>query len=197
MEFAKDKQKEIDQYLSGSRTLNSLSIFKEKEKIHDGRASNSIKDLISNLKKNKIKIYFVDCESSDPLKRDYLIAKNLSKLKGQTAFLCGNVHASKTSIKVPKSVMFVNKIKNFFNKGFLISRNGIIETCGSFLPEKETISYKVVAVNGGEYYNFGVHKIKPDKRSKKINLNNLPEIVRSQEEGFDYLYKIYGFTASD
>src|SRR3989344_8136649 len=147
LEFPKNHQNEINQYLSGSRSLSNLSIFKSKEKIHDGRASNSVKDLISKLKKNKMEIYFVDSESSNPLERDYLMAKNLMKIKGRTAFLCGNVHASKTAIKFPLTFVLLNKIMNFFGKGVKISKKGIIETCGSFLPKKETISYKVIAVN--------------------------------------------------
>ncbi len=196
LEFAKDKQEEIDQYLLGSRTIDNLSIFKEKEKIHDGRASNSIKELVSSLKKNNIKIYFVDSDQSDPLKRDYEMARNLMNLKNKTAFLCGSVHASKTAIKFPKSFVFINKIMNLFGKGVMIYKNGIMETCGTFLPEKETISYKIVAVGGGRYYNFRVHRIKSSKRFKNINLNNLTKIVNSKKEGFDYFYLVDKFTPS-
>jgi hypothetical protein len=194
LEFPKKDQQEINQFLSGSRDIGNLSIFKDKEKIYDGRASESVKDLIVKLKKNKIKIYFVDSEPSNPLKRDYLMAKNLMKIKGKTAFLCGNVHASKTAIKFPLIFVLLNKIMNFFGKGVKISKNGIIETCASFLPKKETVSYKVIAVNGGEFYNFGVKKIKPDKKFQ--NLQNLPKTVQSSEDGFDYFYLVDTFTAS-
>lgn len=194
LEFPKKNQNEINQFLSESRDISNLSIFKDKEKIHDGRASESVKDLILKLKKNKIKIYFVDSEPSNPLKRDYLMAKNLIEIKGKTAFLCGNVHASKTAIKFPFIFVLLNRIMNFFGKGIKISKNGIIETCGSFLPKKEKISYKITAVNGGEFYNFGVKKIKPDKKFR--NLQSLPKIVQSYEKGFDYFYLIDKFTAS-
>jgi hypothetical protein len=194
LEFKKNNQKEINQFLSGSRDISNLSIFKNKDKIHDGRASESIKDLIIKLRKNKMKIYFVDSEPSNPLKRDYLMARNLMEIEGKTAFLCGNVHASKTAIKFPFTFVILNKIMNFFGKGVKISKNGIIETCGSFLPSKETISYKVIAVNEGEFYNFGAKKIKPNKKFQ--NLQRLPKIKQSSEDGFDFFYLVEKFTAS-
>ena len=194
LEFPKKNQKEINQFLSGSRDISNLSIFKDKGKIHDGRASESVKNLILKLKKDKTKIYFVDSEPSNPLKRDYLMAKNLMEIKGKTMFLCGNVHASKTAIKFPLIFVLLNKIMNFFSKGVKISKNGIIESCGSFLPKTETISYKVIAVNGGKFYNFGVKKIKPDEKFQ--NSQSLPKIVQSYEDGFDYFYLADTFTAS-
>ena len=38
LEFPKKNQKEMNEFLSGSRNINNLAIFKNKEKIHDGRA---------------------------------------------------------------------------------------------------------------------------------------------------------------
>jgi hypothetical protein len=103
------------------------------------------------------------------------MAKNLMKIKGKIAFLCGNVHASKNPIKLP-------------------TKNNIIKTCGSFLPKQKTIAYKIIPVNGGKFYNFKTKKIKPDKRFQ--DLKNLPKILKSPEKGFDYFYLVNKFTPS-
>ena len=195
LEFPIIYQKEINQYFSGKRKLEDLSIFKDKAENHDGRASESIKKLIANLKKNKIKIYFIDSES-DYLKRDYFMAKNLTRINGKVAFLCGNIHASKKVITFPGIFLIINKLLSLFKKGLKISNNEI-KTTGSYLPKKETVSYKIIAINGGEFYNLVKKKIKLDVRFSDIKVKELPKITESLEEGYDYYYLINKFTFSN
>ena len=112
LEFPSGYQKEIDEYFLSKRTLEDLSIFRLKKKTHDGRASSAIKKLLERLKRNNIKIYFVDEESFE---RDKLMAKNLSKINGRIAFLCGNVHASKKEIILPRLFLLLYNVKYFPN----------------------------------------------------------------------------------
>jgi len=63
LELPKIYQNEIDEFYKGGIKIWDLSSFKHKGKNHDGRASGAMKKLILNLKRDKIKIYFVDEEA--------------------------------------------------------------------------------------------------------------------------------------
>ena len=187
LELPKDYQCEIDEFYSGKRKIDDLSFFKCKEKNHDGRVSNAMKDLILKLKKAKIKIFLVDDETQEyGNERDKLMARNLSQLKGEVAFLCGNVHAMKKPLQLDKSDRCYHQYPN-----------GKVETCGSFMNPKEIVSIKVHAINGGKLYNYSVQTYLKDKeRSKKFPKNKLPEMIKSDDESFDYLYLIDKFSYS-
>ena len=103
LEFLKDNQKDIDKFYSRAIGVNEISFFKNKENTHDGRASDAVKNLISGLRKEKIRIFLVDEEAKSAYERDKLMAKNLSNIEGKVAFLCGEVHASKKPMQLEKS----------------------------------------------------------------------------------------------
>ncbi len=168
LEFESNNQKEIDEYLSGKRKLNDLSIFKKKGK--DGRDSDAVKNLIKKLKSLSLKIYFIDDWKNKGNERDKLMARNLKKINKKIAFYCGNIHAMKKPFKIGKKSM---------------------KTCGSYLPSKKTISYNILPIEGGKHYNFGIKKINKDEElCKKYKKEKLPKIIKSKTKEYDYLYLI-------
>jgi hypothetical protein len=177
LEFQKKEQCEIDDYFKGKKRVEELSIF-QREDNHDGRASKAIMDLIKKAKAKDIKILLVD-DWSDITRRDEAMANNLKLIKGPVAYYCGEVHASKKSISFPE-----------FN-----GKSQKINTCGSFLPEKETISYRIVSIEGGKHYNFKIKNVKKQEKLRK-HIKDLPLIVPSKEGGFDFFYIVKKFTES-
>lgn len=187
LEFQKDYQFEIKEFLLNKRKINNLTFFKDKEKSHDGRASESVKNLILNLKKEKIKIHLVDQEAKSGNERDKFMAKNLSKIVGRVAFLCGNVHAMKKPLQLDEN-------DNLYTK----YPGGKVKTCGYFLSKyNQVVSLKVHAINGGSFYNYSVQSYQKDKiLSKKYSISSLPKVIQSPEEIFDYLHLINKFSYS-
>lgn len=136
------------------------------KKRHDGRLSQAMKNLITELKKLRIKIYCVD--PNVIFQRDKKMAENLRKIKGRVAFLCGEVHAS----TIP------------FKFGFIK-----LNTCGYFLPKKDVVNYRIVSRLGGQFYNFKIKTIQGETSSKKT-------ITPSLKNGFDYYYVVDSFSPS-
>ncbi|MFH1064933.1 MAG: hypothetical protein V1734_00300 [Nanoarchaeota archaeon] len=155
---------------------------------NDGRASKAVKRLVAAAKRKGIKIHFAE-EKSDAemniLKRDKTMAENLIKIKKDVVFLCGNVHACKKPFQMPLLFRIFCRIKKI-----TIPKNNILDTCGSYLPKNKTISYRVVAKNGGKFNNNG---IKTEGPSKKLPLG----IIKSPEESYDFYYVVDRFTPSD
>lgn len=190
LEFLKDFQNEVEEFLAEKRSINNITFFKNKEKSHDGRASEAIKSLLKNLKEEKIKLFLVDEEAKSGNERDKLMAKNLSKIKGKVGFLCGNVHAMKKPLQLEKS----DELYKYYP-------NGKVKTCGYFLNKnKKVISIKVHAINGGKIYNFSIQSYQKDKSySKKFKPKNLPQLIKTKDgenEEFDYIYLIDNFSYS-
>jgi hypothetical protein len=181
LEFPKEYQKEIDEFSLGKKEIENLSIFRNREKIHDGRASEAIKDLIKKLKKEKIKIFLVDEEAKNGNERDKKMAKNLSKIEGEVAFLCGNIHAMKKPMTLDKS-----------DPMYKYYQNGIVKTCRYFMNKKEIISIRIHAINGGKFYNFATQDYPKEKEFK----NKKPSTIKSKDEAFDYIYLIDKFSPS-
>ena len=163
------------------------SDYGEKENIHDGRASNSVKKLMLSLKREEVKIYLVDQEAKSGNERDKLMARNLSKLNGRVAFLCGNVHARKKPLQLEK--------KDEMYKQY---PNGKVKTCGYFLNKnKKVISIKVMAINRGKFYNYSIQDYQKNSfLLKKYESFFLPKIVKSSDNLFDYFYLIDKFSYS-
>lgn len=151
---------------------------------NDGRASKAVKQLVAAAKRKGIRIHFVDGKC-DILKRDKTMAENLMKIKKEVVFLCGNIHASKKPFKMPLPFRIFCKIKKI-----TIPKNNILDTCGSYLPKDKTISYRIVAKNGGKFNNCG---IKTEGPSKKLPLG----IMKSPEEEYDFYYVVDKFTPSE
>ncbi len=187
LEFLKDYQIEIDKFYYGKRSLEDISFLKNKEKNHDGRASDAVRRLISELRKEKIKIFLVDVETGSGNERDKLMAKNLSKIKGKVAFLCGNVHAMKKPLQLNKS--------DDLYQHYSVGR---VKTCGYFLNKNEkVISIKIHAINGGKFYNYFIQNYPKDKSlSQKFSPNNLPKQIHSEDNAFDFLYLVDKFSYS-
>lgn len=194
LELPVSKQAEIDRYLSDETALENLSFFKDKASSHDGRASEAMKSLVSRLKSEEYGIHLVDGEPADPLKRDQEMADNLKKIPGPVAFLCGNIHASKVPVRLPRAYLWGNKLANLFGKGVSVPISGMIQTCGSLLPNDETMSIKLISIQGGTFYNFQVKTMKPDHRFDGYSVS--PILVPSYEHGFDKYYLMQRFTSS-
>jgi len=196
LEFDTSKQYEIDEYYSGKRALEDLSIF-HIPKPYDGRSSSAVKELVIKARKQNIMIHFVDVEEgSDIHKRDETMAKNLMSIKHDVVFLCGNIHASKTPITFSKTFLILNRVLQLFRKGIILPRNGTLKTCGAYLPFDKTFSYKIVALRGGSYYNFKVRKIRGEKFLEN-RASKVPAIIPSKERGYDYFYIVDRFTPTE
>ncbi|GEM_PF-4606730 len=154
--------------------LNQASIeYPSKGIANDGRQSQANKKLIKELRKNKIKIFFIEGA-------DEIMAKKLMKIKGKIAFLCGRVHARKKDLQLSKKSRY-----------YKLYPKGLIKTCGSLLPKNETISYKIHAINGGTYYNFGIKKYPKNKTRHKT-----PVTIKSKNKAYDYIRIIDKFNYS-
>lgn len=190
LELDKSKQHEIDEYFCGKRNLNDITLFKHTGS-HDGRASNAVKRLIEQVKKQKIRIVLVD-DWQDPLNRDKKMAENLMSLKKNVLFLCGNVHASKQPIRFSLVYRLLNKIFALIRVPHIqLPFDGILRTCGYYLPPNDTISYRIVPVFGGQYYNFKVKTLKPDKKvAQLVQGQQLPRIITNQTKEYTFLYAI-------
>lgn len=148
LELPKIYQNEMDSFLKNKISVEKLSLFKNKEQKHDGRVSEAVKKLIINLKKEKIKIFLVDEEKAkNGNERDKLMARNLKKIKGKVAFLCGEIHASKRTIQLEKT--------NYFYSSY---PNGKIKTCASFLNKREISTGLIFPRKGGRFYNNSIKK---------------------------------------
>jgi len=181
LEFDKSKQHEVDAFLEGKRSLKDLSIFKVTEP-HDGRASPAVQTLLHKAKERSFRVYLVD-DSSRPQHREAEMAKNIMSIKGTVAYLCGNVHAAKGPIQLEKSSEFFDQYKD-----------GLIRTCGSLLPEQDTVAYNIVALHGGEFYNL---KVKKEKEHPEFaRLPKIPATVKSKDPNYDFLYVVNRFTVS-
>lgn len=186
LEFPSEFQKQIDEYSRGEIKLEKIPLFKSKNLSHDGRASESVKRLIKKLKRDKIKIFFIDGEAKNGNQRDKLMARNLSKIKGNVAFLCGNVHARKKSWQLEK-----------FDKMYKQYPKGVIKTCGSFMDKKKIVAINIHAINGGKFYNYRVQNYFKDNDLLKLyNLKDLPKIIKPKDNSFDFVYLINKFSVS-
>ena len=173
-------QKEVDDFLKSKIKLDSLSIFKLKH------ITKAIKNLLKKSKKKCMKVFCVD-DWADPRNRDQAMAKNLMKIKGKVAYLCGGDHASKNPIKIDKSSEWYNLYKK-----------GIFKTCGSYLPKDETVSYIIYALRGGRaYFNGAAQDCKPRPNlAYQYKLSKLPMIVKSKLSGYNFLYIVNKYTLS-
>ncbi|HUC38889.1 MAG TPA: hypothetical protein VL944_02045 [Candidatus Acidoferrum sp.] len=170
LEVDRSYQKELDSYLKGKR--HKLSFLAHKGP-HDGRTTPALKKLIDAANKLDIRVHLVDGPAfSGPEARDEQMAKSLMKIKNRVAFLCGNVHASKIKFKGQR-------------------------TCGTFLPRHQTVSYNIIPLNGGRFYNFRIGRYeRNEKLYKKYKRAKLPMIIKSDTAAYDYLYLINRFTPS-
>ncbi|MFA5888506.1 MAG: hypothetical protein WC852_07395 [Candidatus Nanoarchaeia archaeon] len=139
LELDKSKQPEINEYYAGEKSLEDITLFHNPPS-HDGRASLAVKNLLRDAKKNGLKVYLVD-DADNPLERDKRMAENLMNIGGKVAFLCGNIHASKEPIKIPKAVLLLTKFIRKLKLGKLIlPDDGIIRTAAlSFLMKKRLL----------------------------------------------------------
>lgn len=186
LELPKNYQKEIREFFRGERNVGELSFFEDKEKKHDGRASESIKNLILRLKKEGINIFLVDEEAQNGNERDKLMAKNLSKIRGDVAFLCGDIHARKNSLQLEKS-----------DKMYKYYPHGEVKTCGSLMSGKDIVSIRIHAINGGKFYHYSIQTYPKDgELSKKFSISELPRMIKSDGRALDYVYLIDKFSYS-
>ena len=132
LEWPMTKQQEVDEYLSGKRTIAQLSLF---ESNPDGRTSPAMQKLLAEAKRRKLRVHLFDPGVIDH--RDRLMAENLKNIKGPVAILCGDIHASKREVQLPTIVRLVGKL----------TRNPqwskTIIPCASLLPKKEAFSYRI------------------------------------------------------
>jgi hypothetical protein len=133
LEWPMAKQKEVNEYLSGKRTIAQLSLFQTNP---DGRTSPAMRKLLVEAKKRKLRIHLFDPGVIEH--RDGLMAENLKKIKGPVAILCGDIHASKREVRLPAIVRLVAKLmKNpQWSKPIL--------PCASLLQKKDVFSYRIV-----------------------------------------------------
>ncbi|HLC85406.1 MAG TPA: hypothetical protein VJH22_06455 [Candidatus Nanoarchaeia archaeon] len=143
-------------------------------------------------KKEGISLFLVD-DYSDPSLRDRHMADNLRKIHGKVLYLCGNIHASKLLIPIPPFFRLLNSILSLIGKGMILPP-GNLQPCGSYLPKKETDSYKIVALNGGDYYNLRKKSMRPDQELRARD-SPLPTVING-EGGYDHLYVVDRFTYS-
>lgn len=192
LELDKSKQPEIDEYYAGGKSLKDITLFHNPPS-HDGRASLAVKNLLRDAKKNGLKVYLVD-DAINPLERDRRMAENLMSIGGKVAFLCGNIHASKEPIKIPKSfLLLTNTLRKLRLSKLVLPDEGIIKTCGSFLPYEETVAFNVVSAEGGQHYNFGIHSLNADASLKDKSASG-QVIAPSCDKEYDYLYIVRQFT---
>ena len=193
LELDRSKQPEIDEYYAGRKSLEDITLFHNPPS-HDGRASSAVKNLVADAKKNGLKVYLVD-DTDNPLERDRRMAENLMNIRGKVAFLCGNIHASKEPIKIPKAVLVLSKfLRKLRLSNLILPDEGIIRTCGSFLPYEETVAFNVVSEEGGQYYNFKICSVGPDAGLKDKYVS-CRVMVPSSDKGYDFLYIVRKFTA--
>ena len=133
LEWPIEKQSEIDQYLSGKRMPEQLTIFEENT---DGRTSPAMRELLEAAKNRHLKVHLFD--PGTPKERDKLMAENLKKIKGRVAILCGDIHAAKREVVLPFVVRAVGKLlgKTHWEHS--------IRPCASLLPADEVYSYRIV-----------------------------------------------------
>lgn len=193
LELDKSRQPEIDEYYAGGKSLEDITLFHNPSS-HDGRASLAVKNLLRDAKRNGIRAYLVD-DADNPLERDRRMAENLMNVGGKVAFLCGNIHASKKPIKISKAVLLLTKfLRKLKMSKLVLPDEGIIRTCGSFLPYEETVAFNVVSAEGGQYYNFGIHSLSADAGLKDKSV--LGQVIApSPDKEYDYLYIVRKFTA--
>jgi len=194
LEFPSNYQKEVDEFLKNKRSIDKISIFNVKHP-HDGRASPAIKKLLLKAKEKAMKVYFVDSDSEDISQREKEMTKNIMKIKDKVAFLCGDAHASKKEIHLSKFFRLVFRIINLFSRKYP-KFDKVIKTCGSYLPAKNTISYRVASLNGGKFYNFKIKSAGKYKFDKENKFSSLPIIIKSKDSKYDFLYVVEKFTAS-
>jgi len=176
LEFDKIYQNEIENFYENKICINKISFFNQIKKSHDGRASSAIKLLLIKLRANNISVTLVDDWSFDGKFRDKSIAQNLKQISGKIGFLCGNVHAMKTIFR---------------------TNTGTIKPVGFLLPKNKVVSYNIVALKGGNFYNFRIKKYK--KNSKLFHLfknHQLPLLIKSNSISYDYDYIVNKFTWS-
>ncbi|PIN80357.1 hypothetical protein COV11_04185 [Candidatus Woesearchaeota archaeon CG10_big_fil_rev_8_21_14_0_10_30_7] len=183
LEFGKNLQPELDAFLNDELAVEDLTIFKNPE---DTRASKAMRDLIQQAKEKKIKLYFIDTWYSTP-DQDKIMAENLMEIEGKVAYFCGAAHASKRPICFDSDSILFNMFKN-----------GTLKTCGSFLPEEKTTSYRVDALEGGEIYNQQIEEyITGNKRLiGMLGSRKFPIIIHSRGKRYDYTYLVKQFTPS-
>jgi len=115
------------------------------------------------------------------------MAKNLKKIRGKVAFLCGNVHARKKYLQLEKSDRMYKKYPD-----------GKVETCGSFLNRNAIVTINIHAINGGSFYNYTVQNYeKDDELLKEFSKRKLPILIRDGERVYDYIYLIKIFSYSN
>ncbi len=191
LEIPRDYQKEVEEYFLSKRKLENLSWFRDKEKNHDGRKSDSMKQLVRILKERRVRVFLVDIleKSFEQIalhKRDDIMACSLLELDRRIAFLCGNVHVMKQPLYLPLDSPFYDQYPL-----------GVVQTCGSFLPEEESVSVQIHALNGGTFFNCGYKSYNPDKiQQRRVDRTNLPCIIPSKDPSFDFQYLIERFSAS-
>ena len=191
LEFPVNCQKEINNLLEGKKKINEIFLFWFKHP-HDGRSSPAMKRLLIKAKEHAIKVHVIDTILGNAAEREKEMAKNLIKIKGKVAFLCGNVHASKQEIYFPILSRLAFKIISIFSPEYATLGKSI-KPCGAHLPKKETVSYKVEALKGGNFYNF---KVKKAKKYKAKKIESLPAIIKANDESYDFIYLVKKFTPS-
>lgn len=190
LEFPSEYQEEVNKYLYNKRKLDNLSIFQVTYP-HDGRASNAIKRLLEKAKRRSINVYLVDSSSEEINQREKEMAKNLIKIKDKVVFLCGDAHASKKEYKFNIIYRVIFMVIRIFSKKYP-KLEKTMKPCGVYLPSEETTSYKVIALEGGNFYNF---KVKTAKRYN-LKINKFPKIIKSPDTKYDIFYIVRRFTHS-
>lgn len=142
----------------------------------DGRISPAVKGVVNEAKRRGLSVFGVDGEASTADERDAIMAKNLSKINGPVVFLCGNRHASK---------------EKYWGSG----GNELVNPCASLLPKNEVVSFRIIPLNGGSFYNMGQVRIWPVEEELKSKCITPPCIVKSDESRYDYYYLLDRFTA--
>lgn len=177
-------QQEVDEYLSSQKNIEQLSLWSL------DHLTKAVKNLVHKAKENGMKIYCVDdwsClnKQDESVERDKAMAENLKKIKGNVAYLCGGDHASKKPILIDKN-----------SEWFSVYKNGLFLTCGSFLPKSKTISFLICALNGGRSFFNGKVQMASKFNLPGNRIKNLPMIIPSIKDGYDYLYIFDKYTSS-
>lgn len=182
LEFEKGYQQEFDEFLEGKRAIDDLSVLRNKYASKDGRCSPAMRQLLLTARDVGIHLYCVD-DCSDLDRRDKYMAQNLQLIAPPVGYLCGQTHAAKKEILLDEMSMFYEVY------------NGVLKPCGAYLPPEETLSYKTVPVEGGTFYNLGPCKVEGNKKLSQKH-PDLPTIIPSPEEGYDFWYLVRQFTPS-
>lgn len=191
LEAPTEFRNELNAYFADQRPIGTLRLLRPTQP-HDGRQGPWLGPLLRYAKRARIRVRTLDAASARPSAREQGLARQLRRLPHRpTLFVCGELHAAKTVYRFPFAARFYFAVRNWSLRA--LGSQGLVPAAR--LLANRCVSYRLIALDGGWQYNFGLRRLTPQRALVQAGMRS-GAIIRCVDSSYDFYVVRKAFTAS-